>query len=257
MVARSLYLALIIITLFSCEESVDGCLDIRASNFDVTAVTACDSCCTFPTGSLSLDFRFDTLDLSFNTDYPLGEDTIQLRSIRLPFSQFKLIRLGEELNLIDSVLRFSPYLRDDYVVIELETAQTIGHTDYVTLIDHIEARVGIDTDEVNQLQPFIDISGGNNVNQLISKMYNDSLMRFAQVIMEVEIEDSIRDLEILSIENPIISLNDTIDILQGRNWTIDWELDVKRMLDGINPTMSNEAIADVIGQNLSGAVQKK
>ena len=251
-----LSIAVLVTILLSCEESVDGCLDIRATNFDVAAVTACDSCCTLPTGSLDLVFKFDTLNLSFNTDYPLGVDTIQLNSIELPFSQFRLLRLGAEFNFIDSILRFSPRMRDDYILVE-RVAQSIGHTDFVTLIDSIECRVGIDVDEINQLRPFIDVSSGNNVNLLIANLYDDALDSFIQARMEVQIADSIRAIEIQSIANPTIAFADTVDIVQGQNWTIDWELDVKKMLDGISPENTNEEIGEIISQNLAESISKR
>ncbi len=255
MIRRVISLAVLVMTLLSCEESVDGCLDIRATNFDVSAVTSCESCCAFPAGSLDLDFKFDTLDLSFNTDYPLGLDTIQLNSIELPFSKFKLLGSGQEFSFIDSILRFSPRMRDDYVLIE-RVAQDIGHTDYVALIDSIECLVGIDVAELNQLRPFIDISSGNNVNLLISNLYDESQDLFVQARMEVEIADSVRFIEIQSIANPMIAFSDTIDILQGRNWRIDWELDVKKMLEGISPEDTNEQIGEIISQNLTQAISK-
>lgn len=247
----------LVLLLFSCEESVDGCLDIRASNFDVMAVTACDSCCTFPTGSLDIDFRFDTLPLSFNNDFLLGEDSIQLRSLELPFSQFSLMRLGETFNFIDTILRFTPTMRDDYVLIERANSQTIGRTDFVTQIDSINARVGLDIDELDMLRPFIDVSNGNNVNFLISNMYVDSLDIFVQARMEVEIADSVRSLEILSISNPTIAFADTVNIMQGQNWSIDWDLDVKVLLQGISPNDTNESMAEKISQNIAESISPR
>lgn len=48
----------------SCYEESKGCLDIYASNYDVSADEVCDDCCTYPKLILRVIQKYDTLVLS-------------------------------------------------------------------------------------------------------------------------------------------------------------------------------------------------
>jgi hypothetical protein len=113
--------------LVGCYEPEEGCLDINATNYDVSADDPCPDCCTYP--SLSVLFQhFVTLatmpDTSFamryGTRYPSPMDTNHLFYIdrgRFFVSDLKLVRAnGEELGVLDSVLL--PLLGGDSIYVE-------------------------------------------------------------------------------------------------------------------------------------------
>ena len=93
----------------ACYEPSEGCLDIRATNFDLDADEACGDCCTFPTLSL----RFDNVWSYQDTTPPLDLDTFYVDAAGNPF-RFERIRFywsnlrlqtssGETIRITDSL----------------------------------------------------------------------------------------------------------------------------------------------------------
>lgn len=104
----------LVLFLTNCYEAQEGCLDLGATNYNVTADDSCPDCCTYP--SLNLAFRHlivptdmpDTsVFLRYNTYYPTFEspmDTFTIERIRYFLSEIRLVRPdGEELHVLDSV----------------------------------------------------------------------------------------------------------------------------------------------------------
>lgn len=82
----------LILLVASCNTKEEGCLDIRATNFDFDADKACDECCTYP----KLFFRVshiwdDSTAFRQNQIYTrAGVDTFKLVDIDYAFSAFLL-----------------------------------------------------------------------------------------------------------------------------------------------------------------------
>jgi hypothetical protein len=68
MIKSNLYffVFLSVLSLFSCYEEKEGCLDIFASNYDVSADFACMECCDYPTASLDLSHTFNNEPYKLN-----------------------------------------------------------------------------------------------------------------------------------------------------------------------------------------------
>lgn len=248
-------LALLILQLFACEESVEGCLDKRAANFDVDAVTACDSCCILPTASLDLSLMFDTLDFFLSKDYPLGiDDTIQLKSFKLAFSEFTFYGLNDPYFLEDTIRNYQPQNRDDYLVLETSTKKTIGHADFLVDVDSFQCRIGLDTIHLNTLKPYIVLNGSSQLVSVIGKMYNDTLDYFKIAEMELEIADSVRQIEVRSVEPAFRTFSADVALTIGQSWSVPLYFDVQKALKGISPDQSNEVLSETIGQNIQDAL---
>lgn len=96
--------------LSSCSEATKGCLNPRATNFDVTADEACDDCCTFPTLQLVTNSSWENATFSTTAKYRLANgDSCQILSWRLLLSNFEL--LGEDNKIYqvkDSIILYRP-----------------------------------------------------------------------------------------------------------------------------------------------------
>ena len=61
--------------LAGCYEPVEGCLDLDAVNYDVTADNACNDCCTYPALTLSMQhlvqWPHDSVSLRYGVLYPV------------------------------------------------------------------------------------------------------------------------------------------------------------------------------------------
>jgi len=93
-----IFLSLIFLTQ-SCYESKEGCLDIRASNFDFDADNDCcledECCCEYP--SLTLDIvhklfkdSVENFDLGTEYEWPIGQGLFVVENIRFYLSKFEL-----------------------------------------------------------------------------------------------------------------------------------------------------------------------
>ncbi len=103
---------LLFLVLSGCYEPKEGCLDIDAVNYDVSADDPCGECCTFPTISLSMQYLVewpeDTVAMRYGTYYPamnaISGDSFLLDRSRFFISNVKLVREdGTEVTVIDTL----------------------------------------------------------------------------------------------------------------------------------------------------------
>ncbi|MEL7248932.1 MAG: MbnP family protein [Bacteroidota bacterium] len=135
------------VVLSACYEPTEGCLDVRATNFDLDADEACADCCTFP--SLSLRFSNvwtypDTIvSLRLDTFYVDAEgNPFRFNRIRFYWSNLRLVTsAGAELQLTDSL---------DLSIAEGGDTSRITILDDITLAD-INSRT--ETVSLNTLEP--------------------------------------------------------------------------------------------------------
>lgn len=255
----SLLLSIILFT--RCEESEPGCLDKNAENFDVQAIDACDTCCILPQVRLDMDLMFDTLPVSLGVDYAFGADadTFNLRSIVLPFSDFTFIGPEGMWVVEDTIRNFSPTAKDDYLIIENNGRQNIGFTSFLNAIKDVDMTLGYSEARLRNLQPFIDIHPTGRVLRLTRRLYADSTDVFTQMEMEIELADSVRSLLITEIPDQKLKLTyvDGLRPQQGMAWDVPVQLDMNRLLRGVDVTAPNEVIAETIGQNLAVSVRER
>lgn len=91
----------------NCQAPTEGCLDVRATNFDVTASKACDkNCtCTYPTLIVSANYKMGTSDFYLDSTYTndMGQK-FRIVSTQMYLSDFQLVNnKNETLRTIDSV----------------------------------------------------------------------------------------------------------------------------------------------------------
>jgi len=83
----------IIIALWSCDSGEEGCLDISATNYDVTADVNCASCCTYPSLSMRINYKMDSVDFALNTVYHDASNTpFRISNAQFYISDVKLVQ---------------------------------------------------------------------------------------------------------------------------------------------------------------------
>ncbi|HMO37845.1 MAG TPA: hypothetical protein PKC76_08720 [Saprospiraceae bacterium] len=110
--------ALWLLTFAACYEPREGCLDLRATNFDVGADNPCpDDCCEYPLLRLAMEHKMVYTDTSFNLNYNDSTYTdgagnpFRLADIQFYLSNLRLVRAdGSEAAPTDSseVTIFNP-----------------------------------------------------------------------------------------------------------------------------------------------------
>jgi hypothetical protein len=88
--------------LSNCREKAEGCLDIKAKNFSVSADASCSACCTYP----SLTIGWDTANFPRNKKFLVTNgDSCEILSWKILFSEFQLTSSDNVVSRIsDSVL---------------------------------------------------------------------------------------------------------------------------------------------------------
>ncbi|MBL7816262.1 MAG: hypothetical protein JNL70_14680 [Saprospiraceae bacterium] len=91
----------------NCQQPTEGCLDVRATNFDVTASKGCETqcVCTYPYLITSTDYFSGVNSFSVNTTYKNDQgDSFRIISAQMYLSDFQLINdKNETYRTIDSV----------------------------------------------------------------------------------------------------------------------------------------------------------
>ena len=102
----------LLILLFSnCQDPSKGCLDAKATNFDVTATVTCeDNCCTYPNLTLQTDYLSDNVSkekFKFENKYKIGLDSLQIIEGQFYLSDFQLVTPDNKVfTVIDSTLLY-------------------------------------------------------------------------------------------------------------------------------------------------------
>ncbi len=242
----------------SCEESVDGCLDRRAGNFDVTAVTGCDDCCVFPIVSLDVNFvDQDTVSFSFNTKYEIGDDSVIVTDFILGFSEFYFYSGTEVYRTLDTVPEMQE-IKDDFIAIEdASSKKSIGEAKFLVNLDSVSMRLGYDELQVRRIGDPEIITDGTKLSTMLGRLYVDSTDTYLQAKMALEIGDSTRLLDFATIDNPILGFPEAQELIIGQAWSIDFNMDMTKVLQGIRETDTNEELLAKISNNISAAAFKE
>jgi len=122
-----------------CYEKEEGCLDIRAVNFNVAADKPCGDCCTYPQLTVRLEhkvvypdtvlpFRYDSL--YHTTAHP--DVKFRFHRVRYYLSGFRLSRSGAAGQVTDSVTLYLPQGPGDTVEVRVVDDFMLADRDFLT-----------------------------------------------------------------------------------------------------------------------------
>lgn len=148
---------LICCLLTSCFQPETGCLDIEASNFELSADEPCGtddnsgSCpCTYPNISIGiLDQDFAKQNFVRGDIYQVEGGYIRIKSLKFYLSEFRFIRSdGEYIGVEDTITLTtfadeSALFKDDFLLISQQTNASIGMIKQSAIYDSIRFLVGI------------------------------------------------------------------------------------------------------------------
>ncbi len=91
--ATLLFFFYTVVYLTSCYKHPEGCRDVNAINFDISADKNCEKeCCKYPKLSLSADIYYDTIKLDTNIVFANEKgDSLRVANFQMLLSQFQLI----------------------------------------------------------------------------------------------------------------------------------------------------------------------
>lgn len=162
-----LFLLLLLVFFQSCNQPAQGCRDINATNYDVTADEDCeDDCCQLPQLKIQFSHKIEqrvgnvdtVVNFKYNTSYILPAsltDTFSFQRIKCYFSNFRLIDMeGEEQQVNDRVMidlegeePDSITIVDDVFLFDAGSANyTLGEFDLANTYEGLKFTVGLQSE---------------------------------------------------------------------------------------------------------------
>jgi hypothetical protein len=248
--------------LMQCQAPVVGCLDARATNFDVTAAKPCDdNCCLFPNLKIQLDYAFDTFNFNFNTSYKFGTDSIRFISSQFYISNVQLLKDdGTKASVLDSILLFrdKDTLRvPNYYALAGKNngfEALFGKFNQVGVYSKVSFNMGLDLEASKTIPSKMPQNSPLSIRS--DSMYISSEKQYIFNKMTVVRITNKRDTFSFAIKNLIpIALKGSRSLVlkEGFDAIIPLRIDYKKWLDGVIFTDPINSIQDKIVSNTEKA----
>lgn len=243
-------LALILIAL-SCEDSESGCIDVLSDNFNVNAVTMCDSCCTYPSANQSFRIYYDSISIKFVTDtlFINGDDTLILHDFKLLTSNYSFLGSTQEYQIRDSIFVNDISVRDDFIYIDRLGSYTVGDIRFEDEVSQVNFKLGIDENQFNAYKPLSQINQSSNLDESMDSMYNNITDKVAYLKMDIQLKDSIRHIELYETQD-LLSFDYNYDVVRGFGLSYNLRLNLNILLEGVFSSNTNEEIMTTLNENI-------
>ncbi len=248
---------------FSCGESVEGCLDITAENFDANADKDC--CCDYPDLIINFDPIYDLERFSLDKKYPYNSnlDTFIVEEFSLLFSEIHPIQSGEEIET-DKLIRIGVNddlgqetltVEDNFIVVTPERfSYIVNEFNHPGSFDGIAILNGL-TDENRRIIPDSVLVSGHPMTSETDSIWNEDIGYFYLYMKVIPNTVDLEEFkEVVIHGEDITSLNyvGTLNNEVGYDFEIDLQIDYKLLFDGINFEADNEnIISQKLKNNLS------
>ena len=244
---NSLTIGIVLLGLSACFEPKEGCLDVRATNYDVAADKDCSDCCEYPELVLEVVHAAGDTSLRYSDPYTLdGLHFFKLARVRFYLSDVQLKRPGQSVGVSDTLQlvlgmepnRFEQTITDNFALIQRnQFTYSLGDFRETGFFDSIAFKVGIDL-PVNTADP-ADLPSGHPLAPLTDSMHwsLDSGYIYNQVLLQKD-TFPMTDTTYLSvglIDNLVeVSLPIGQTIRLGFDVTIPLRIDYLKWLEGID-----------------------
>lgn len=272
------FVALVFMVLFfqSCYENIEGCLDVNATNFNVTADRECEDCCEYPLLRLAVQHLYtakvleeDTL-VRFNLDEPYTLDSIDffsLTDLRYYISDVKLVRPNGDTIGVEDRLEFVSIIgiddttyqetEDNFALIDRSniTPRSLGTIRENGTFVGIQFNFGLSSFDQKVSPEFFESShplalGDSSMYDLTEESY--LITRFDLARDTLSVENDTTTIEILAndfLERVELDFDFQVDV--GFNTTIALQVDYRRWFDGIDiKNATVETIIDMLKANI-------
>lgn len=238
----------------SCSETTKGCLNPRATNFDVTADEACSDCCTLPALQLVTTSRWDTLAFATNTKYRLANgDSCQILSWRLMLSNFELLSEDNKIYRVkDSIVLYRP--TETLKALNDISISTLGQTEVLTFGTFEAAgtfrKLSFDVG-LSATANGVTASKMTAVTPLSSSspMYLDSVRGFSFQRLQVR-RVAIGDTLTLNLQNLVrVQLDKNFTLKEGFAAAIPLKINVAKLMQNVNLNNTQTVILQKIAEN--------
>lgn len=252
--------------LTGCYEPKEGCLDVRAVNFDVSADIDC--CCEFPALKVEVLQRFDSLVWLPDQVYTnaLGQP-FRLQHVALYLSGFEFGRNGMLYGVEDSLLfkvwdpgsadTLERRLRDDIILVRRSPSEyTVGQFSESGAFESLRFRVGAGADArdvIPELAP-----NGHPLRPQAENLWlgrDTSYAALRLVVVRDTLSGTLPDTLYFTrqdFDNPVIEETRTFNHQTGYDFRVRLTIDYARLLQGVDWQNGDKTVwKNTIANNLS------
>ncbi len=242
-----LFLAIILLSLFSCGEKIEGCLDITATNFDAEADTHC--CCTYPNMIFNVNHVYDTLSFRLEEIYPYPNNSIDsfiIDTCNILFSNIHPYQGGNTFEVNDTLhIGVNDALGEETLIIENNFAlvspdqfsYTIGSFALPGNYDGIQLNFGLD-EETSRIIPDSVYISNHVLNNEVDSVWEQTKGYFFMYLSVIPDHNQIDVYKKITIFGNINMLN--LDIQgnifgdTGYDFDINLKIDYNLLFNGID-----------------------
>ncbi len=246
----------------NCTQPTEGCLDVRATNFDVTASKGCEkNCqCTYPSLLVSTDYVYGVNSLLFNTTYKNNNgDSFRIISSQFYLSDFQLINdKNQTYRTIDSVAltRATDTIKvlNNYALAGKSNGFdfTIGTFNGVGIFTKIKCRVGLEDVALKTIpskMPSAHPLSIKSDSMYISSMNQYIFQKFV-IAKGVNFKDTLR----LNITAPVdLEFTKPLTFIEGFNAKIPLKINYLTLFNGVSFSLDTTIIKSKIVDNTKSA----
>ena len=245
----------------SCQEKTKGCLDVRATNFDVTVTQACeDNCCIYPYLTLQTDYFYDTTKFSLNKKYKIDgvTDSIEFLSFQFYLSNFQVVTSDNKTaTVIDSIqiLRTNDTIKtlSNYALVSKANGfqYKIGKFDKPTKYTKIKFQLGLDN-IANQAIPS-KMPSGSPLSTQSDSMYlkAEKSYIFNKIVYKVKSQKDTMSI-FITMSTPL-EFTKTVSFTEGFDAAIPLKIDYKKFIKDLKFTETKDIIKQKIVTNTPSA----
>jgi hypothetical protein len=251
----------------ACGDREEGCLDIKAENFDASADKDC--CCDYPDLLMNVQHTFDTISFKLDSayHYPNG-DTFSIKDLYIMVSEVHPLAEGLPYSISDTInIGVNDALGQELLVLENNFAtlcptrytHPIGTFQYPGQYEGVSLRLGVN-DEVNRILPDSVYISGHPLKSDTDSLWAADGGYFAmriQVAPQASNPDVLRDITVWSDGyTKEFNINGNVSAELGYDSNFNIKIDYKTLFDGIDFEADTESlISTKLSDNLPFSIQ--
>lgn len=247
-VVELLFFTFLLSLITSCYESVDGCLDPDATNYDVNADNDCDDCCTLPTFSILMSYLVDGESYIQGDSFRVSQQGLMIEDFHFFISDITLI--DPEGNNVDYEDKFLIYdqmaagesiLEDFKYYASNQFRGTLENMRYSGFINKIRFKIGLSERINTYVKDSLEVNTALSITPDSIYVSSEEGYEFYAFQIRDTMENYIEVREINAYPLPEINVTlDDVEIRRGFNDELNLFIDFGLLFDGIKLAEMNE-----------------
>lgn len=251
------FITVFCLVLNGCQEQTRACLDVKATNFDVTAALPCeDNCCIYPFLTLQIDHVYDSTKFSLNKKYKIDNstDSIEFISFQFYLSDFQLITNDNKTaTVIDSTIiareTDSIKVLSNFVLIGKNYGfdYKIGKFDKPTNYAKLKFQVGLDSKTIQAVPKNMPSTSPLSIQRDSMYLSTAKTFIFNKIVYKLKSRPDTVSL-FITIPAPI-EINQKVSFTEGFDAKIPLKVNYKAFIKDVNFTEPKNVIQQKIVSN--------